>query len=119
MMRRQHAFAKLQALILLIDMHSASGRPYPKPVVSAVSLQLLPCNFSDLLVIKYKSTKHHCDRELQSYRYQRFLVSQSQAGLLSVTVCSIFHYIIAMARRIRWADGVSKLRQTVAVIRCS
>ena len=38
-----------------------------------------------------KSKKHHSGRQLQSYEYQRLLVSQSQAGMLSVTVCSIIH----------------------------
>ena len=42
-------------------------------------------------LIKLKSAEHHCDRQLQSYKYERFIYSQDQAGLLPVTGRSIIH----------------------------
>ena len=115
-----HVLAKLHALTLDNDMHGASRRINPKPDFPFLQFSaVVVLQFQWSVAIKCKSRKHHGDRQQQSNKYERFLISPSQAGMLSVTACSIIHYNRAMARRIRWADGKSKLRLEVAVIRCS
>lgn len=118
MLRELHVFVKLQALISDIDMHGPSGRITPKPDFPTVFCSHSPAVFSGLVKLNERAESTTVTGS-SSPTSERLLVSQSQAGLLYVTACSIIHFNRIIARRIRWADGVSKLRIGLAVIRCS